>query len=179
VFLVADCIGRSNAWDAAYGEQLPLMGWRQIHELQVDGIEFGSHTVNHPFLTSLAPDQQAEELIRSRAQLVRELGRCDSLAYPYGDCDEITRHLAGACGYNYAVTCEHGEASLDAGAHALPRIEVRGDETFEQFRRHLVAPLHLRGIRRAQRTRAYQWARRRVPDAAFEAGKRWYLARFG
>ena len=49
-----------------------------------------------------------------------------ALAYPYGDVDAIVRHLAGGCGYPYAVTTEGRHVALTDNRLALPRIEVPG-----------------------------------------------------
>ena len=52
VFLVTDKIGESNSWDSVYGEELPLLGWDDIRNLQDEGVDFGSHTASHPYLTT-------------------------------------------------------------------------------------------------------------------------------
>ena len=177
VFLVADRIGDHNRWDAQYGEQVPLMPWWQIHELHAAGIEFGSHTCRHPFLTAHSPDAQAEELARSREVLVRELGHCDTLAYPYGDHDDLTQHLAQACGYRFAVTCNDTLSNFDHDCLGLPRIEVRGDMSLRYFEHRFELPVHLRALRKLRHVGAQRWVKHRLPTPLYEAGKRWYFDR--
>jgi peptidoglycan/xylan/chitin deacetylase (PgdA/CDA1 family) len=58
--------------------------WREVRELRAQGARFGSHTVNHPKLHDLSPDQIAVELAESKATIEHELGEeISSFAYPY------------------------------------------------------------------------------------------------
>ena len=140
VFVVTDRVGASNTWDAAFGE-LPLLDWEALRALARDGVEIGSHTCSHPRLTTLGVVEATLELARSRAALVERLGLRDvPLAYPYGDVDGAVRVLAGGCGYACAVTVEHRTAELVDDPLALPRLEVTGSESLEDFARSLEPP---------------------------------------
>lgn len=58
--------------------------WREVRELRKAGIEFGSHTVNHPALYELDPARLRAELEVSKAVMEDELGEpIGSFAYPY------------------------------------------------------------------------------------------------
>jgi len=134
VFLVADHVGRSNDWDHIYGEEVPLMSWKDIRWLQRQGIAFGSHTTSHHPLTSLSAEGVVREGARSRAILERELGvPIGAIAYPYGDFDPTVQHLIGACGYTFGLSCRPGRSTLQDSALALPRIEVTGDDSVQTF----------------------------------------------
>jgi peptidoglycan/xylan/chitin deacetylase (PgdA/CDA1 family) len=134
VFLVADHVGRSNDWDHVYGEAVPLLGWKEIHWLQRQGIVFGSHTASHHPLTSLSVEEIVREGTRSRAILERELAApISAIAYPYGDFDPMVQHLIGACGYTFGLSCRPGLSTLQDSALALPRIEVIGDDSLQTF----------------------------------------------
>lgn len=134
VFLVAGQVGGSNSWDFAYGAKLPLLGWKDIRRLRDDGIEFGSHSTNHPCLTALSPTQVVREAASSRAILQRELGEpINAFAYPYGEQDRVVQHLIGACGYTFGLTCRSERAGLWESLLALPRIEVAGSDSFREF----------------------------------------------
>ncbi|MGB7156990.1 MAG: polysaccharide deacetylase family protein, partial [Tepidisphaeraceae bacterium] len=128
MFLVAGLVGRCNQWDLHRGgERVSLMDWNTIRQLQQEGVRFGAHTVSHPHLTGVSIDRCATELVESRVILQRELGRVvNGFAYPFGDHDEAVQHLAGACGYDFAVTCDGGYANHDNRMLALPRVEVDG-----------------------------------------------------
>jgi peptidoglycan/xylan/chitin deacetylase (PgdA/CDA1 family) len=117
------------------------MNWEQIRELHKSGIRFGSHTATHPMLTTLNNVDVTRELARSRAILSRELGQTtDCIAYPHGNFDASIAHLAGACGYQYAVTCRPWLAAYNDPMLMLPRIEVMGTENFQQFVTRVTRP---------------------------------------
>ena len=129
VFLVADLIGRSNLWDEAYGEVIPLMGWQEIRQLRDEGIIFGSHSMSHRPLTSLSVEEISQEGERSRTLLERGLGvPVTAFAYPYGDFNAVVEDLICACGYSVGLSCRHGLSRFQDRLLALPRIEVRGSD---------------------------------------------------
>ncbi|GJD15293.1 hypothetical protein RIVM261_002490 [Rivularia sp. IAM M-261] len=134
VFLVANNIGKTNTWDSFYNEELPLMRWDNIKELQSEGIEFGAHTATHPHLTALSPLEIVTEATRARIILQQGLGRTPlTFAYPYGDTDAVVQHLVGACGYIYGVSCKSGLSSFQDSLLALSRVEVTGSDTLREF----------------------------------------------
>jgi peptidoglycan/xylan/chitin deacetylase (PgdA/CDA1 family) len=134
VFLVTDRVGRSNSWDADYSEEFPLLGWNDVRCLQDQGVEFGSHSGTHPRLSGLAPADIVREAAESRAILSQELERpITAFAYPYGDEDPVVRHLIGACGYLFGLTCRMKRAGLWNPLLGLPRIEILGSDSFREF----------------------------------------------
>ena len=134
VFLVTGAIDESNSWDRAYGEQVPLLGQRELLQLQDEGVTFGSHSISHRPLTGLSPADVVREGLGSRLTLERMLGLpTQAFAYPYGDTDQVVQHLIGACGYLFGLSCRHGFSSFDDSLLALPRIEVGGLDRFQDF----------------------------------------------
>ncbi|QIR40005.1 glycosyltransferase [Tolypothrix sp. PCC 7910] len=134
VFLVAEYVGNYNIWDKAYEEELPLLGWREIRQLQDEGVVFGSHSATHKPLTSLSPTEIVDEAARSRILLTRGLRMPVNLfAYPYGDSDPVVEHLIGACGYKFGLSCRSGLSQLIDKPLALPRIEVMGSDSLQEF----------------------------------------------
>lgn len=143
VFLVADRIGGTNVWDQEeFGETLPLLDWREVRELQAAGVEFGSHTATHPWLPSLSWAAAARELRRSRKVLEDGLGApVTSVAYPWGAFGKAVQFLAGASGYEVAVSTAPGICEARHSLLALPRIEIEGGDTLESFAAKLETPL--------------------------------------
>ncbi len=134
VFLVADQVGQFNAWDKAYGEEVPLMGWEEIIQLKQQGIEFGSHSCTHAALTALTPVEIVREGAKSRAVLYQGLiSPVRLFAYPYGDTDATVAHLIGACGYSLGFSCQPGLSTIQDDMLILPRIEVCGSDSLEGF----------------------------------------------
>jgi len=72
-----------------------LMNPREIQELADNGFEIGSHTLSHPFLTSLNEGEIAEELKNSQEILQKEYDvTVTSLAFSYGDYDKGILNMA-------------------------------------------------------------------------------------
>lgn len=86
--------------------------WEQVTALSRTGIEIGSHTITHPYLTSLSDDDARRELAESKQRLEGLLEtRVNGLAYPFGgegSYDDRIAGIAQACGYDYAVTTVRG-----------------------------------------------------------------------
>ncbi len=125
VFIVTDRVGKESRSDERFGAPAPPLDWDQIGQLESEGVRFGSHTATHVPLTGLPPAAVVEELGRSRAALHERLDHpLDAVAYPLGDADGITAHLAGGCGYTFGVTSRPSLSSLTDDLLMLPRLEV-------------------------------------------------------
>lgn len=87
-----------------------MMTWDMIRAMRGDVVEFGSHTVTHPFMSRLTDDEARAELSRSKQRIETELGATiSSFAYPNGkraDYTPQTLALLEACGYALALTTE-------------------------------------------------------------------------
>ena len=106
VFLVANQIGASNLWDQKSGVRpRNLLTAEQIREMQRYGIEFGSHTVTHPYLPEVSDGELRSELENSKHRLEDLLGvAVTSFAYPYGGVDRRIRSAVVNAGYTQAFT---------------------------------------------------------------------------
>ncbi|MEM8859810.1 MAG: glycosyltransferase [Chloroflexota bacterium] len=136
VHLVVDQIGGYNAWDEEeFGEIVPLMNWDQIRELKAEGVTFGSHTVNHFALDRISPIKAWRELKRSKHILEEKLDvSIDTVAYPFGLHNRLVHLLAGLAGYAYGFTCQEGAVNPKHSMLAMPRLEVEGSHTLEDFK---------------------------------------------
>jgi peptidoglycan/xylan/chitin deacetylase (PgdA/CDA1 family) len=103
--------------------------WAGTEQLADAGWEIGSHTLAHHRLTDLAREELEQELLDSRRRIAERLGRCDVLAYPFGDWDARVREAAGRAGYAFAFTVPSG-GQRGADRLSIPRIAVdhRDDE---------------------------------------------------
>ena len=95
------------------------------------GTEFGSHTVTHPQLVSLAEKQVEYEVKVSKETIEQELGcTVASFSYPYAFPETnaafvrmLRRNLQQA-GYSHGVTTIIGTAGPSDDALLLPRLPV-------------------------------------------------------
>jgi peptidoglycan/xylan/chitin deacetylase (PgdA/CDA1 family) len=135
VFLVANGIGRTNYWETAIGDvEEPMLTTPQIAEMRQAGLEFGSHTLNHPHLTALSPAEAAREIGDSRQALADLLGEaCQSFAYPYGDWNRSVRDLVAAAGYTLACTTVRAAARPGDDPLALARLNIRRYNLIPRF----------------------------------------------
>jgi len=134
VFIVTDLAGGRAEWDTSFGTPAPLMDADRIVALAGEGAMFGSHLARHPRSDRLSSSELAEELLRSRIQLEMWLGRpTTSLAAPFGCTDQRFRILAAECGYKSVFNTVGRAACLKDDLLDLPRIEVRGDRSLDQF----------------------------------------------
>jgi peptidoglycan/xylan/chitin deacetylase (PgdA/CDA1 family) len=120
-------VGATNGWDDVYEDPVALMDWTTLTDLAQQGLDLGSHSADHPTLTSLSPAAVLEQLARSRQRIEDETGAAvQTFAYPYGDTDDAVADLVGLAGYALAVTCEPGPVTGNANPLLLPRVEVMG-----------------------------------------------------
>ena len=74
----------------------------QLQAFQAEGHEIGGHSVSHPRLPDLDPDEQARQICDERVALSAAGLTVTSFAYPHGAQDATTRQRVLACGYNSA-----------------------------------------------------------------------------
>ncbi len=110
IFLTVDQIGGSNVWDQKHGLRTrKLLTLDQIREMQRYGIQFGSHTLSHPWLPSLSDTELHREVHESKHRLEDLLGvEVTSFAYPHGGVDRRVRAAVANAGYKLAFTTEPG-----------------------------------------------------------------------
>lgn len=103
----------------------------EVSEMLESGTwELGAHTLTHALLPDLADEKKHEEIAGGKTRLEATFGtRVSSFAYPFGVFGNDDETLAGAVGYDYAVTTETG-ISTDTRAEALKlkRVKVSGKE---------------------------------------------------
>jgi peptidoglycan/xylan/chitin deacetylase (PgdA/CDA1 family) len=108
------------------------MSWEQVAALNTAGMEIGSHTLDHPSLTTLDVGELSRQVSESRQVLEQRLGIVvTSFCYPVGIYDWITIDYVRAAGYTNAVTTRWDSDYSDP--LALPRRRIGGGKTAEEF----------------------------------------------
>ena len=134
VFVVTDLVGRAAEWDATFGTPTALMSSRQISDLAEQGVHFGSHLASHRAADGLTSDELVRELAQSQALVSAWTGKpVLAMAAPFGVTDERLLFLARRCGYEAGLTTRSGIARLGDDPLSLPRIEVWGDWSEDEF----------------------------------------------
>jgi peptidoglycan/xylan/chitin deacetylase (PgdA/CDA1 family) len=139
VFVAFNTIGKADLWqDPGTEPWINMATLDMLKEMRDSGlIEFGSHTMNHPDLAAIPPEDAAWELTESRKQLETALElEIRAFSYPYGSgagSPEI-RELVLKAGYTMDFGLKHGKARWPRGEDAGPieRMPVtRGDTTLD------------------------------------------------
>jgi peptidoglycan/xylan/chitin deacetylase (PgdA/CDA1 family) len=100
VFVVAGLVGQRSMWDAGKCCTAPLMDWAHLEQLLRWGFSIGSHTLTHPELRFLQPDDARFEIERSRYVLEDCLGvPITTFCYPFGEWNETSYRIVRAAGY--------------------------------------------------------------------------------
>ncbi|MCG3154448.1 MAG: D-inositol-3-phosphate glycosyltransferase [bacterium] len=90
-----------------------VLSWQQLRQLAAEGVTLGAHTVNHPVMTQIAPEQARREIVQSQAELQREIGKTLPIfCYPSGGHDEPVVALLRAEGFRLAFTTADGHNDL-------------------------------------------------------------------
>lgn len=129
VFLVANQIGGTNAWDVALGDvEEPLMSEADLLAAKLGGTEFGSHTLDHVHLDQVDADTAWDQIATSKALLEERLGLpVTTFCYPYGGRTPDVEKMVERAGYSSACSVSKGVNTPSTERYALRRINVRSD----------------------------------------------------
>ncbi|HML96293.1 MAG TPA: polysaccharide deacetylase family protein [Thermodesulfobacteriota bacterium] len=158
VFLTTGGGGRTGD-----GDRLPelfggeMLSWGEIRIMNDAGIDFGAHTLTHPDLTRLSPEDAAREMTSSRSVIENALGApVAAFAYPYGKYDARSLEIA-AEEFSCACSDELGLFTASSDLRAIPRVDafyLRGERLFALVGSpNLPLYILLRGIPRTLRRR--------------------------
>jgi peptidoglycan/xylan/chitin deacetylase (PgdA/CDA1 family) len=124
VFLVADTRRGAESNPRPEMSGRPLLSWREIDEMRDAGLSFGAHTLTHPDLASLSPDEAEHEIAGSKAVLEEGLGEpVRAFAYPFGRYDVATKEIVRRH-FDCACSDRMGLASGGSDVHALERVDA-------------------------------------------------------
>lgn len=127
IFIITDYVGTQEKY----------LTWPQIHEMEKQGIAFGSHTLSHARLSQADPKDARFQLETSQAVFRWQFGKnARALAYPCGYYDDTVKQLAKAAGYEAAFTVDYGPVRREDDLLSLQRVPVFGDleNELEHFR---------------------------------------------
>jgi peptidoglycan/xylan/chitin deacetylase (PgdA/CDA1 family) len=102
-----------------------MLTWQQLREMQLHGIDCGSHTVTHPIMTRIPRDEMVKEVVESKRQLAEHLDApVAAFAYPNGqvsDYNHETKAVLREAGYSLAVTSQFGVNQVFSDAFEVRR----------------------------------------------------------
>ncbi|OGX24947.1 MAG: hypothetical protein A2787_01165 [Omnitrophica WOR_2 bacterium RIFCSPHIGHO2_01_FULL_48_9] len=100
--------------------------WNQVVEMVQSGlITIGSHSYTHAYLPEIPPEQQSEEIVKSKEVLEARIGRpVDYFTYPVGGFNAQISELTAQAGYKGAFTTNRGYNRYNKNVYALKRIRL-------------------------------------------------------
>ena len=124
---------------AGYFQKL-MMNWDEVREMRKAGIEFGAHTVHHPILTRIEPEQVREEIVGSKSRIEAEIGETVlGFAYPNGqasDLNEGIEKIVAESGIRAAFTLLNGPSSqgeVRRNPYAIRRIFISHRHSLAEY----------------------------------------------
>jgi len=89
-------------------ERYAFLTWEQVRTMASAGVEFGSHTVSHPILSTLDTDSVDFEVRESKRCIESQLNReCETFAFPNGspaDYGQREKRALESAGYHAAFS---------------------------------------------------------------------------
>jgi len=90
-----------------------VLRWDDLRTLAREGVTLGAHTVSHPMMTRLTPEEVRYEIEQAQQDLQREIGAVlPVFCYPSGGHDDLVVTLLRAAGIRVAFTTLDGENNL-------------------------------------------------------------------
>lgn len=111
------------------------LSWDQAREMNKNGINIESHTVNHKSMTDLTDDELRSELVDSKKKAETELGHAvNYVAYPTGTYNLHIAQMVKEAGYKAAFTIKYGNVDKASNIFALERVPIfHTQETNKDF----------------------------------------------
>ena len=111
-----------------------FLHWEDIIALHRGGVDFGSHTVSHPHLTTINEAELFREINNSKKILESRINEeVYSFSYPYGEFNYKVKDLVKQNGFSCALTTEYGINDFNTDLYELKRIPINRNYTFIYF----------------------------------------------
>jgi peptidoglycan/xylan/chitin deacetylase (PgdA/CDA1 family) len=141
VFVPVDFVGGFADWDGEFGEPAKIMNWDQIIDLNNQGVRFGSHSCGHQRLSELSESEIYADAKRSKRILEQKL-ETDIIdyCYPYAAASKRAQQVIASAGYKSAVCGVGGASPNRENPFYIPRIEIFGGDSMDDFIKKLPVP---------------------------------------
>lgn len=101
-------------------ESAHFMTWNEVRELRDAGMTIGSHSLTHPYFSTLSPQQLEREVVESKSAIEKQLGiPVRHFASPFGFTNPSLVTELQAAGYDTGRTTWPQATHTDAGRLAL------------------------------------------------------------
>ena len=137
--LILDFVAEHSGTSRASGRIVaPWMTWDNLREMVANNMDVGAHTVTHPILSRLSPQDQFQEIHRSKQRLEEMLNRpVNAFSYPVGQSDSFdgsSRQLLDQSGIRWAFSFYGGYTNGKFDPYDLQRIAIDSNLGLRAFR---------------------------------------------
>jgi peptidoglycan/xylan/chitin deacetylase (PgdA/CDA1 family) len=116
---------------------LDHLNWRQVKEMNENGLHIGAHTHTHSILSRLSSDEVEKEIFQSKHIIEEKLGeRVSHFAYPLGQPHTFERSVVDVLrrhGFDLACSTIWGTDNRRTDMFALRRIRIDVDDSIADF----------------------------------------------
>ncbi|MEW8957326.1 polysaccharide deacetylase family protein [Clostridium sp.] len=114
---------------------------KEIKEMSENGIEIGSHTVNHDNLVEISKDKR-EKTLEDSKKFLEDITKVPvtSIAYPFGVYNDNVLKDSKEAGYTVGFTTDKGWANGTQNLFKINRVYVNGNSGMDVFRERLNNP---------------------------------------
>lgn len=109
------------------------LDWKEIRQMQDNGIAFGSHTLSHPILSNINYFEQEGEILLSKKRLDENgITPLPIFAYPNGQPQDFTKdtvNILKKTGFIASLTTLTGAVESDSDPFMLPRFTMDGTDS--------------------------------------------------
>ena len=120
------------------------LNWKEVKELQAEGINFGSHTINHAQLFDLKREEIEYEIKNSRKIIEEKTGNLvDSFCYPnkFPEQDkafiDLMKILLQESGYKNGLSARVGTRNSNFERYFLKRVPINSRDDFSFFKKKM------------------------------------------
>lgn len=135
VFLTVGYIGTGRLPTLTRTDFMPRpLDWREVKEMQAQGVEFGSHTLTHPMLSQVSHEVARREIGESRQELEDRLGTGIAFfCYPRGDFNDAVKQMVRDEGYRAACSTLPGVNDRRTDLFELKRTYISRHDSAKEF----------------------------------------------
>jgi peptidoglycan/xylan/chitin deacetylase (PgdA/CDA1 family) len=135
-FFVSKYLGKHNIWDENKSNyiKLNLMNKEQVYEWHKNGMEVGSHSLDHKNLKDLDYNDKYSQITEPK-KTFHELFSIDikTFSYPFGGVDAQTVEIVRN-NYSYAVTTNRSRFTFNKfDNYKLPRVPINKTDSIFKF----------------------------------------------
>jgi peptidoglycan/xylan/chitin deacetylase (PgdA/CDA1 family) len=136
LFLRTDLIGKKKG-----------LSWKQVREMQENGMDIQCGTNSHHDLLSLAANQSLQAYLKAlgkalmepKGVILKQLGQeCRYLAYPHGKTNSLVISFLKKYGYRAAFTKTRASNPFFTDPYRIKRALIYGDYGLDDFKKNLV-----------------------------------------